>query len=542
MKNNSQGKIKLYTCYALMICIGLGVVLHIVPYFFNRSLWVDEAMLTSSICTRSYGELIASPLDWGQSAAVGYLFVVKTLTLIFGTSETVLRIWSLITGLGCIFLIYYILKDKVEKHYALFFTALFSLTDKFIYYGNEVKPYMSDNLCCLLTLLLWQKHKEGKVPLWKLVVIYSVLIWFSFSAVFFVAACMIIKCIELFVALFKDKDKKQLKNLGICAIVLVSFVALYIIWLSKTSDNVGGAAYWDLLRFPLIPTSLSDVELIIKMAWQFLHFYPLYVAGIICALFVLYVAMSFKERKDKTNILFPFVLSLLILFVASYLGFYPIQDRLVQVYAIILLFFAAYACNEIEHSHNISAQAGNGYWMQSFYYIILLGCMFLVGKYGLENFDRGHVYRVGSEIEKSVEYLEKNMTDDDVLYVYRKSIPVYTYEIDYDMEYTELSSIPYTEVKSEPHLSGLPYVKENIIYGQSLIHYFYQVPYSYAYEVNQAAIEEDAALITQYDSVYIFASHGESGLSTLLETLENTGNIQIVCQYHGTTLYRYIRE
>ena len=49
-----------------MICI----VLHAFQFYYNRSLWIDEAMLASSVMTREFGNLVATPLDWGQSAPI----------------------------------------------------------------------------------------------------------------------------------------------------------------------------------------------------------------------------------------------------------------------------------------------------------------------------------------------------------------------------------------------------------------------------------------------------------------------------------------
>ena len=112
----------------LLFCIFIGILLHIIPYFYHRSLWIDEAMLVSSICTRSFSTLIATPLDWGQSSPIGWLFIVKLLTSLFGTSVTVLRMWSLISCIISMFLIYLILKGKVKDNYALLITAIFMIT------------------------------------------------------------------------------------------------------------------------------------------------------------------------------------------------------------------------------------------------------------------------------------------------------------------------------------------------------------------------------------------------------------------------------
>ena len=101
----------------LKICIVYTVILHIVPYFYNRSLGYDEAMLVSSICTRSLSELVASPLDWGQSAPVGYLFVVKLFTMVWNTSEAALRIFSLFSAFMSMFLFWSFLKNRVTPKF-----------------------------------------------------------------------------------------------------------------------------------------------------------------------------------------------------------------------------------------------------------------------------------------------------------------------------------------------------------------------------------------------------------------------------------------
>lgn len=550
MKNICLGKMfKKCTYIFLWMCIGVGIVLHVTPYLFHRSLWIDEALLVSSICTRSFSELFASPLDWGQSAPIGWLLIVKVLTVIGGTSETILRIWSLVTALACICFIYLLLKDKVATHYTLFFTAVFALSDRYIYYANEAKPYMSDNFCCLVVLFIWQKYQEKKLPLVQMVLFYAVLIWFSFPAVFFVAACMIIVCFQFFRNLIKQKGRNNLKNnlwnLGRCAIVLVSFFLNYIFWLSKTSDNVASVDYWNLLRFPLIPMSLSDIKLIVIMGRQFLAFYPVYIAALFCFLFLIYVAAVLSNRCDKSNIVVPFLVSLILLFIASYCGFYPIQDRLVQVYAIMLLVISAYACNEIEISY-ISIYAAVAEkrqpWILIFYYGILIGCLTIVGMHGCKNLFAQHVYKAGSEVTSNMEYLRENLTDSDAVYVFCNSIPVYTYEIGYETDYCELKDLPLDPQKYTQILPGLPYQKGKTIYGQELNTFFYQIPYSYEDKINQTAIEEDTAMILENDSVYIFTSHGSRGILELLEALKEYGTVNVVNESYYTYLYYFQRE
>ena len=528
-KELDEKKIEIYIGRFLLICISAGTILHIFPYVFNRSLWIDEATLASSIINRNIANLVSSPLDFGQSSAIGWLYLVKIITLLFGTSKATLRVLSLMSSFGCIILIYLLLNNKIKRNYALFVTAIFALTDRFIYYGNELKPYMFDNMLCLLTLLIWQRYKDKKFAFWKMIIIYSIIIWFSFSVVFFVASCMIIESYTLFRKFIIKKCKHTIWELCLCAIVLVSFILNYTFWLSKTPDNASGAQYWALLRFPLIPTSLADINLIFKMALQFFSFYSRFAISIFLILFLMYIAECIISKFDSSHIVVPFWISLFTLFVASYCGFYPIQDRLVQIWQLIFVIIAGFGCNMIsERIRNDNQNEIN--WIVIFYYGVLAFCLVFTGISGCKNMFASHVYKAGSEVSESIAYLNENLANGDVVYVFSNSIPVYQYEMG-DIRYNSWTEMP-----------DKPTFFDDVIYGQSLVSYFYQVPYSYEYEENYENVNEDVEIIKKNDSVYILASHGEAGLQWLLEDLKLYGKVNTVVDYYDTHLYHFIKE
>src|SRR5688500_9732578 len=62
-----------------------------------RSLWTDEATLALNIATRPFGELL-TPLDYHQTAPVGYLWAARAATGLFGVSEHSLRLVPLLAG------------------------------------------------------------------------------------------------------------------------------------------------------------------------------------------------------------------------------------------------------------------------------------------------------------------------------------------------------------------------------------------------------------------------------------------------------------
>lgn len=342
---------------------------------------------------------------------------------------------------------------------------------------------------------------------------------------------MIIECLSIFKNITKGRNFRQIiRDLLKCAIVLISFVLYYVLWLSKTAGNAGGADYWNLLRFPLIPKSLSDIMLIIRMGRQFLAFYPTYIALFLGFLFFLYVVKVIISKKDESLILMPSIVSLLLLFVASYVGFYPVQARLVQVYCIVLLIFCGFMCQEIETSYvtegkDFIKKCDKG---RILYYSLLAGILGITGMYGCKNLFAKHVYKSGSEVSESIAYLEDKLKDTDAVYVYRSSIPVFTYETNYKVGFSDLKELPYQE--------------DGIIWGQGLFSYDYKIPYSYEGHSNTTAVLEDANLIKDNQSVYLFTSHGERGVADLINELQKNGTVTMVVDSYNTHLYHYEKE
>lgn len=124
--------------------LALGVGLSLVQFFYNRSLWLDEAMLALNLIRRSYAELL-QPLDFLQMAPYAYLWLTKTWTLVLGEQEYALRLTALISFWAVLGLSYTVacrlFHDRLA---ALISLALLAVSLEMIYYATEVKPYMTD--------------------------------------------------------------------------------------------------------------------------------------------------------------------------------------------------------------------------------------------------------------------------------------------------------------------------------------------------------------------------------------------------------------
>ncbi len=73
------------------LAVALGGIFRLGQAFSDRSLWLDEIMLSLNILDRSFAELI-QPLTLNQGASLGSLWLQKLFTLTLGEGEFALRV------------------------------------------------------------------------------------------------------------------------------------------------------------------------------------------------------------------------------------------------------------------------------------------------------------------------------------------------------------------------------------------------------------------------------------------------------------------
>lgn len=120
----------------LIICF--GILVRLVQYLFNRSLWADEAVLALNIVNRSYLELL-QPLDYDQGAPLGFLMVEKLAVQAFGDNEYALRLFPLLSSIISFFLFYELARRSIQRLAIPIALALFASLRYLVYYASEVK-------------------------------------------------------------------------------------------------------------------------------------------------------------------------------------------------------------------------------------------------------------------------------------------------------------------------------------------------------------------------------------------------------------------
>ena len=159
--------------------IAAGLFVSVKMELVGRSLWFDEAALAWSFTQRSLSNLTSEGLELVQAAPVGWLYLMKIFTLIFGNTDYTLRIPSIIFYAATLVLIWYILDRIFTSRYALAGAAFAASLPIILQYSNVFKPYISDCFFVLLAVIIYHRYMSGRLPAYALGISFSILLWFS---------------------------------------------------------------------------------------------------------------------------------------------------------------------------------------------------------------------------------------------------------------------------------------------------------------------------------------------------------------------------
>ena len=238
----------------------VGIALRLAQYFYNRSLFIDEAALSLNLINRSFAGLF-QPLDYDQGAPIGFLMVQKFLITLFGSSELILRLFPVAAGLIAILLFYLLIKDRFTSDILLIAILLFIVSNRLIYYSSVVKQYSPDVAVALaLYLISCKYHSNSKTDLSSVIffgAIGAIAVWLSHPAVFVLAGAGTVIGIQ---ALIK-KDWISLARISLVYLMwMISFLLLYFVSLRGLTQNECLINFWEehFIPYPLaIKSSLK---------------------------------------------------------------------------------------------------------------------------------------------------------------------------------------------------------------------------------------------------------------------------------------------
>lgn len=397
-------------CLFIVICASLHSLLS------DRSLWFDEAALAYSLITRSVGDLVSEVYDYQQSAPILYSYMVKLITLIFGTSETALRSFSFISYLGALVCMYVLSSRILKIRYSLLPTTMFAIMPIMVLYAAELKPYMTECLVVLLTLIVYYCYNELKLNKYWAMVAYVIFIWFSNPACFFIGAILSFEFVEG--VRLKRYDRLKFSLIAGIAVV-ISFVSYFFFWLKPVSESTYMIDFWSAYKYPLIPTSIEDLiqlEYLTQfMMQQFGRFY-----FFIFVLIIISIVYTFIYNRNRY--LLVILGGLLIALFASYIGKFPFMNRLfLFMYPLlILVLFSAInklCFNKIKYSLLAI--------VVSFFMMFSINNL----KY---NFAYDSTYVNHLESNKAIDFIAENIAENEKLYVYYYCGPSFLYKNNFD--------------------------------------------------------------------------------------------------------------
>ena len=246
-----------------VVTLGLvlvGIALRVVQFCIERALWFDEARNSVEILKPDWLRML--PPYAQQPTSSGFLVVERFFVSALGDSESALRLFPLLAGVGAV-LIGAVLARRVLQGVAIpIAVAFIALSGPAIYFSTEVKAYSSD-LFFALALALAILHVDDQdevsaLDVLGLSLLGSIAVWISYTSIFVLAAGGVL----LLVSRLGDRDLRS--AFWVCfigAIWLANFGAYYALvishwtgadWLTEhwaesfPAANLGG---WGLLAW-----------------------------------------------------------------------------------------------------------------------------------------------------------------------------------------------------------------------------------------------------------------------------------------------------
>ncbi|MBI4973195.1 glycosyltransferase family 39 protein [Candidatus Roizmanbacteria bacterium] len=335
-----------------MILFGVAFLIRLIA--LNQSLWLDEAITAKVARQFSLFQISAlfSPSDFHPPL---FYIVMKMWTSIFGSSEAVLRmpsvIFSLLTG-HAIFLIGTRLKNQ---KFGLWAAALYLFNPLVIYYSQEARMYSMVTYLLTFALYFWLEimhHQEEKkqnsllgvfstfLKLFRtkphdspvlllriknkavLVILFNLLlvlsVWTFYGSVFFIAGLLLLFLL-----------RKQYRQFIISSCVLSLSLIIQYPLLSTQMANAGVSLtqvpYWSLV---LGTPSLKNLLLIpVKFSVGRISFYPKIFYYAVAGLWTLFtfsfvILGAIKRRFLFFIFLFPLLLAFLFSFFSPLMQYF----------------------------------------------------------------------------------------------------------------------------------------------------------------------------------------------------------------------------
>lgn len=411
MSNISEELNKIYNSNKfpwIIICI--GILLRLIRYLYNPSLYFDESTIAVDLIRRSFSDIFYPSPDYTLSYPFAFLITIKFFTQLLGNSECVLRLFPLLSGIISLFLFYRIAKHYMEPNAVLIALGLFAVLDSLVFESTNLKPYSSDIFFTLLiyTLAVYIQSKPLNIPRTILVGISGAfIVWFSNPSIFVLAGVGI--CLAVF-----SLSKKEWSRIGKLSIVysiwILSFIANYFFYLRNLQANIGMEmdemlSVFEKAYMPLPPKSLADIKWFIELFFEIFN-YPLSMTliGLSAFAFIIGCISMYSQRRRSFFLL---ISPILVTFLAAALHQYIFKGRFIMFLVPLILLIIAEGVEYIRsRTFQHSKIIGIIFLLLLFFHPVSTSAYRIKKPLYLEN------------VKPVLKYVKDNWQEDDILYVH----------------------------------------------------------------------------------------------------------------------------
>lgn len=393
--SSSQSRIE---CISLAVIL-IGVFLASYQFFYNRSLWHDEAALARNLVDLDLLSLL-KPLKHEQAAPIGFLIIEKLALGLLGKNEYALRLFPLLSFFVSIPLFYlFLTRLLVDRTVASISTAIFSINRNLLDYSSEVKQYSMDVAWTLMIgYLSVSLEWRTKSALWTYAAVGSLAVWFSNVSIIPLATS------GLYVIYTEAYRRRNYRVLVPILTWLVSFGIYYAAFIRDHPLKDYMIQYW---QGSFLPLSFFTAEPFVFLAkatsqlYRLLGFGPLWPVSFAISL----AALAFWVKHRKYSYLYICLFPVGAHLILSGLKLYPFAGRfLLYVAPLTIFMFASGLCVLFEFVKKKIA------WLPRLAMIIPVLALFypIVLKFPIEK----------QEIKQSLDFIHENIRSDDSVYVY----------------------------------------------------------------------------------------------------------------------------
>jgi 4-amino-4-deoxy-L-arabinose transferase-like glycosyltransferase len=232
---------RLYFDCLIPLALLIGICLRTREWLFDKSLWLDELMVTYSITRRSFVGLVA-PLNFNQAGPVGWLWAERASIDLFGHNDLALRFPEWLASIIALGLFPLVARRIVGRWAAPAATLIFATSQELSYYASETKQYAFDVTCALLALLVTIRLVQRR-PALRQALLWGLscagLVWCSQPAILICAVCGLVLLLRW------CRDRKTLLTVLLGGLILGASIALdWVVTLRHQSANVNLLSFW----------------------------------------------------------------------------------------------------------------------------------------------------------------------------------------------------------------------------------------------------------------------------------------------------------